>query len=377
MRFRNPSIGSSPALRVIFVAAVGIGVLGCSSQATTPVPPAASATPSAAPSVVPSPSPTATPVALRDLTGTRYFGTAVPVRQLTTDAAYADILNKQFNQVTPENAMKWGPLEAAPGSFDWSGADSIVASAQAHGQKVRGHTLVWHSQLPAFISDGKFTKAQLNETVKQHIYTEVGHFKGKIYAWDVVNEALNEDGTMRESIFYKTLGEGYVADAFYWARTADPAAKLYINDYNVEDINAKSDALYALVKKLKASGVPIDGVGFQAHFDTTYAFPAKMTENLQRFADLGVEVAVTELDVRVIVPSTPASLTKQAGYYKQTVEACLAVTACVGITAWGISDRDSWVPSVFPGQGDADLYDNNLAPKPAYDAVVQALKASK
>ena len=100
-----------------------------------------------------------------------------------------------------------------------------MASAQAHGQKVRGHTLVWHSQLPAFISDGKFTKAQLNETVKQHIYTEVGHFKGKIYAWDVVNEALNEDGTMRESIFYKTLGEGYVADAFYWARTADPAAK--------------------------------------------------------------------------------------------------------------------------------------------------------
>jgi endo-1,4-beta-xylanase len=272
--------------------------------------------------------------------------------------------------------MKWGPLEPTQGNIDWSAADALVASAQANGQKVRGHTLVWHSQLPSFISDGTMTKDQLNATLKAHIDTEVGHFKGKIYAWDVVNEAFNDDGTMRQSVFYTTLGEGYIADAFRWAHAADPAAKLYINDYDTDDINPKSDGLYALVKSLKAQGVPIDGVGFQAHLDLDNAFPAQMAANLQRFAALGVEVAVTELDVRLVTPSTAATLRTQADYYKQVVEACLSTPACVGITVWGISDRDSWVPSVFPGKGEADLYDANLQPKPAYDAVVQALKAA-
>jgi endo-1,4-beta-xylanase len=334
--------------------------------------------PAAAPSVAPSVAPTATPVPvnLKDLTGTRYFGTAVNDRLLGTDAAYTALLNAQFSQVTPENAMKWGPLEPTPGSLNWSAADALVASAQANGQKVRGHTLVWHSQLPTFISDGKLTKAQLNDTLKAHIDTEVGRYKGKIYAWDAVNEAFNDDGTMRQSVFYTTLGEGYIADAFRWAHAADPAAKLYINDYDTDDINPKSDGLYALVKKLKADGVPIDGVGFQAHLDLGNSFPTQMAANLQRFAALGVEVAVTELDVRLATPSTAATLKTQADYYKQVVEACLSTPACVGITVWGISDRDSWVPSVFPGKGEADLFDANLKPKPAYDAVVQALKAA-
>lgn len=370
MHFRNDSRGSTLAVRLGLALAVSIGLVGCGSQAATSGPSGTSSAPSAAPTATP------VPVNLKDLTGTRYFGTAVNDRLLGTDTAYTALLNAQFSQVTPENAMKWGPLEPTPGSLNWSAADALVASAQANGQKVRGHTLVWHSQLPTFISDGKLTKAQLNDTLKAHIDTEVGRYKGKIYAWDVVNEAFNDDGTMRQSVFYTTLGEGYIADAFRWAHAADPAAKLYINDYDTDDINPKSDGLYALVKKLKADGVPIDGVGFQAHLDLDNSFPTQMAANLQRFAALGVEVAVTELDVRLATPSTAATLKTQADYYKQVVEACLSTPACVGITVWGISDRDSWVPSVFPGKGEADLFDANLKPKPAYDAVVQALKAA-
>ena len=366
MRLVIGSNGHSPVLKLVAVSVIAMTVFGCNSPAATSSAPAASA---------PAASPTSAPVALKDLAGTRYFGTAVNGQLLSRDATYTKILNSQFSQVTPENAMKWGPVEPQRGTFDWSDADALVASAQANRQKVRGHTLVWHSQLPTWLTGGTFDKAQLDDILKQHIATEVGRYAGKIYAWDVVNEAFNDDGTMRASIWETTLGDGYVADAFRWAHAADPSAKLYINDYDVEGMNPKSDGLYALVKKLKADGVPIDGVGFQSHLDTTVGFPAQMTQNLQRFADLGVDVAVTELDVRVPVPSTAASLKTQADWYKQVVQACVSISACVGITLWGISDRDSWVPAVFPGLGDADLYDQNMRTKPAYDAVVQALEA--
>jgi endo-1,4-beta-xylanase len=379
MLLRNGSRGSALAMRLGFAAAVSIGLVGCGSQAATSAPSSASSAPPFAPSVTQTTTPTATPVPvnLKDISGTRYFGTAVNDRLLGSDTTYTTLLNAQFNQVTPENAMKWGPLEPTSGTLNWTAADALVASAQANGQKVRGHTLVWHSQLPTFISDGHLTKAQLNDTVKAHIELEMGRYKGKIYAWDVVNEAFNDDGTRRQSVFETTLGDGYIADAFRWAHAADPAAKLYINDYDTDDINPKSDGLYALVKKLKADGVPIDGVGFQAHLDLDNNPPAKMAENLQRFAALGVDVAITELDVRLATPSTPTKLKTQADYYKVVVDACLSTPKCVGITVWGISDRDSWVPMTFPGKGDASLYDASFKTKPAYDVVVQELKTAK
>ena len=207
MAFRNGSRASTLAMRLGLAAAVGIGLAGCGSQAATSPPAAPSLGSPFAPSVTHTPT-TPVPVNLKDLTGTRYFGTAVNDRLLGRDADYTKLLNAQFSQVTPENAMKWGPLEPTPGALNWSAADALVASAQANGQKVRGHTLVWHSQLPSFISDGKLTKAQLNDTLKAHIEAEMGRYKGKIYAWDVVNEAFNDDGTMRQSVFYTTLGRG-------------------------------------------------------------------------------------------------------------------------------------------------------------------------
>ncbi|MFC8454654.1 endo-1,4-beta-xylanase [Kitasatospora sp. NPDC057223] len=314
---------------------------------------------------------------LRDLAAAKgvYVGNAVAGGKLSGTPAYAAIAGAQFNSLTPENAMKWGSVESTRGSLNWAEADQIVAFAQAHNQQVRGHTLVWHSQNPNWLTNGGFSATELNTILQQHIAAEAGRYAGKIYAWDVLNELFNEDGTYRTSVWYPALGTGFIANSLNWARQADPAAKLYINDYNVEGIGAKSDALYNLVKSLKAQGAPIDGVGLQAHFILGQV-PSTLQANIQRFADLGVDVAITELDIRMQTPSTDAKLTQQAADYTTVVKACLAVSRCKGITGWDISDADSWVPSVFSGYGAATLYDEGYQPKPAYRAVATALGGS-
>ncbi|MER8008456.1 endo-1,4-beta-xylanase [Streptomyces sp. NPDC094149] len=309
---------------------------------------------------------------LRDLAAAKgkVIGTAVTGSKLT--GTYGDLAGAQFNSLTPGNAMKWGSVEPSQGSFNWTEADQIVAFAQAHDQQVRGHTLVWHNQNPSWLTNGSWTSAQLGSLLQNHISTEVGRYKGRITAWDVVNEPFNEDGTYRSDIWYDGLGADYIANALTWAHTADPAAKLYINDYNVEGVNAKSTALYNLVKDLKGRGVPIDGVGLQAHLIVGQV-PATLQQNIQRFADLGVDVAITELDVRMALPADSAKLAQQAADFKSVVAACVAVTRCAGVTVWGFADSDSWVPGTFPGYGAATPYDDNYAPKPAYYAIVEAL----
>ena len=197
-------------------------------------------------------------------TGVR-VGTAVDTSLLGTDAAYTSAVAAQFNTVTPENVMKWEVVEPERGKLDFTQADKLVAFAKAHNQKVRGHTLVWHSQLPAWLSDGladgTIGKAEAKRILKQHIATEMGHFKGDIWAWDVVNEAFNEDGTLRDSPWLRAIGPDYIADAFRWAHKADPKAILFYNDYNTEGINAKSDAAYKLIKELRSENVPVEGFG--------------------------------------------------------------------------------------------------------------------
>ncbi|MHB9859680.1 endo-1,4-beta-xylanase [Streptomyces sp. YIM S03343] len=309
---------------------------------------------------------------LRDLAAakSKVIGTAVTGSKLT--GTYGDIAAGQFSSLTPGNAMKWGSVEPTQGSFNWSEADQIVAFAKAHNQQVRGHTLVWHSQNPSWLTNGTWTSAQLSSLLQNHISTEVTRYKGDIAAWDVVNEPFNEDGTYRSTLWYNGLGSGYIASALTWAHAADPAAKLYINDYNVEGVNAKSTALYNLVKSLKDQGVPIDGVGLQAHLILGQV-PSTLQQNIQRFADLGVDVAITELDVRMQLPATDASLAQQKADFKSVTAACAAVSRCVNITVWGFTDSDSWVPGTFPGYGAATPYDENYAPKPAYYGISEAL----
>ncbi|MFI8190728.1 endo-1,4-beta-xylanase [Streptomyces sp. NPDC085946] len=309
---------------------------------------------------------------LRDLADARgkVVGTAVTGSKLT--GTYGEVAGREFNSLTPGNAMKWGSVEPVRGRHDWAEADRIVAFAEAHGQQVRGHTLVWHSQNPGWLTDGTWTRDELSAVLNDHIDTEVGRYKGRLAAWDVVNEPFEEDGTYRRTLWYDTLGPDYIAQALTRARAADPGADLYINDYNVEGVNAKSTALYDLVKSLKERGVPVDGVGLQAHLIVGQV-PSTVRQNIQRFADLGVDVAITELDIRMQLPATEAKLAQQAADYRSVVSACAAVDRCTGVTVWGFTDSDSWIPDTFPGEGAATPYDENYAPKPAYHAIAQAL----
>jgi endo-1,4-beta-xylanase len=311
--------------------------------------------------------------ALRDHATARgkVIGTAVATGPLANETAYRTIAAREFNQVTAENAMKWDATEPNQGQFSFGGADQVVAFARANNQTVHGHTLVWHSQTPGWVQSLDATA--LRAAMQNHISQVAGRYAGQIASWDVVNEAFNEDGTLRNSFWLQRLGPSYIADAFRFARAADPTAKLFINDYNTEGQNAKSNGLYNLVRDLRAQGVPIDGVGIQGHLAIQFGFPNDLRQNLERFAALGVDVKITELDVRVQLPVDATKLATQATYYRNVVDACLAVARCLGITIWGFTDKYSWVPGTFPGQGAALPYDENYAVKPAYTAVHDAL----
>ncbi|TLS45936.1 endo-1,4-beta-xylanase [Streptomyces montanus] len=309
------------------------------------------------------------------------IGTAVDMAALAEDSTYRRTTAREFNSVTAENVMKWEVVEPTRGAYDWSGADALVRYARDRGQAVRGHTLVWHSQLPTWlnsgVADGTIDAAELRGILRKHITTEVKRYKGKIYQWDVVNEVFEEDGSLRNSIWLQKLGPSYIADAFRWAHAADPKAKLFLNDYNVEGINAKSTAYYDLAKRLRAEGVPVQGFGIQGHLAIQYGFPGDVAGNLARFAALGMQTAFTEVDVRMILPSDPEKLAKQATYFRSLLDACLGTRSCKSFTVWGYSDKYSWVPGVFAGQGAATLLDEEFVAKPAYGALREGLAAGR
>lgn len=376
-----------------------VAALAATALAVTPV--VASATTGGNPPVGSGTTISATQPSLRILaqrSGLR-VGAAVNMDLYGSDAMYTAIVNQQFSTVTPENVMKWQLVEPTQGTCDWAAADRLVAGAQAAHQLVRGHTLVWHNQLPSWLSTNGFTTSftpqQVRDLLRKHIVDEVTHFRGQIWQWDVVNEAFADDGTPRQDIFYQAYqalglnGTDYIADAFRWAHQADPGALLFYNDYNLEFTGAKSNAVDAFVQHLQAQGVPIDGVGFQGHLDTQYGFP-DLQNNLTRFAALGLHVALTEVDVRTFVqpdpahpgsftdtPLTPALQAKQQSYWSQTLQACLAVPQCLSYTAWGVDDGHSWIPGVFHGEGAGLLFDASFDPKPQYQDLRQILQTTK
>ncbi|WP_326943754.1 endo-1,4-beta-xylanase [Amycolatopsis sp. NBC_01307] len=290
----------------------------------------------------------------------RYLGAAISTSHLG-EAAYVNTWTSEFNGVTPENEMKWATVEPNRNQFNFGPGEQIVSQARSKGMKIRGHTLVWHGQLAGWVSG--LDASNLRSAMQNHISQVAGHWKGQLYAWDVVNEAFEENGTRRQSVFQQKLGDGYIEDAFRAARTADPNAKLCYNDYNTDGVNAKSTGIYNMVRDFKSRGVPIDCVGFQSHLGSNSNLGSYQT-NLQRFADLGVDVQITELDVG-------GSGSGQANVYRQVTQACTAVSRCTGITVWGVTDKYSW------RSGDTPLlFDGNYGKKQAYTAVLDVLNSS-
>lgn len=291
-------------------------------------------------------------------------GVAVRADRLD-DSGYAELAGRLFGSVTPENELKWDAVEPEPGEFFFGAAEEVVEFAERNDQRVRGHALVWHSQLPSWV---RGTEREM----RRHIERVAGHFGDRINTWDVVNEALADDGGARETPFLREQGPDYVARAFEIAREAAPGARLAYNDYGAESPeSAKGRSLFLLVRELKRADVPIDAVGFQTHVD-----PGRIRgfeRQLRRVAALGVDVELTEVDVKLPAEATQADLDAQAVAYGRIVRACLAVKRCTSITFWGVSDADSWIPEFFPGFGNATLLDEELRPKPAYRAVREAL----
>jgi endo-1,4-beta-xylanase len=303
---------------------------------------------------------------------------------------YQRVLAREFSSITPENDMKWAEIHPEPGVYDFSGADAVMDFARTNNQEVRGHTLLWHSQNPQWVvaASVDWTCEEARDVLEGHVRTVVGRYAGEIYEWDVANEIIQDDWDtggikLRTEVnpFLAACAEDPVAligDTFRWAHEADPEARLFLNDYNAEGINGKTDAYYALAQELLADGVPLHGFGAQGHLSLQYGFDTSIQANFERFAELGLDVAVTEADVRMpIDPAlgepTPEQVALHAERHDAMLEACLAVPSCTSFTVWGFPDANSWVPDVFPEDW-ATIFEDDYSPKPAYYAMLESLR---
>lgn len=311
-----------------------------------------------------------------------HIGAAVYTYHLN-DPTHAATLSREFNMLVPEQEAKHCEIEKQQGQFDFTKFDQLVAFAESNNLAVRGHTLVWHSCMPSWITNGKFSRDQAIQLLHDYIFTMVGRYKGRIGIWDVVNEAMNDGGTaLRDTPWRHLIGDDYVELAFRFAHEADPDALLFYNDYNAEGINAKSDAIYAMVKDFVARGVPINGVGLQMHItlgDTAPGgslTPDLLGQNIKRLGDLGLQVQITEMDVKFQGKPTDSILQHEAGDYRRVLDTCLNNANCTAFVTWGVTDKYSWLldPRYSTNANNAPLlFDDEYQPKPAYYAVLDLL----
>lgn len=322
----------------------------------------------------------------------KYFPVGVAVTPRSTHGPEAELIKNQFNSITAENAMKMGPIHPRENEYSWRDADSIVAFARTNHMKVRGHNLLWHSQAPSWMfknANGEtVSKEVLLQRLKDHITTVVNRYKKDVYAWDVVNEAIDDRDSVfyRNTEWYKICGEDFIAKAFEYAHAADPKAILIYNDYNTENAG-KREKIYQMVKKLKASGVPIDGVGLQAHWSVDNPTRQELEKSIEMFSSLGLQVQFTELDVSVYggrqggqlirgqnqnaaAVFTPEMEQQQLEKYKMIFDVFRKYKKEItSVTFWNVSDRYTWLD----GRGRKNfplLFDQNYQPKKAYWEVV-------
>ena len=337
------------------------------------------------------------------------IGTALnPYRTESLDGEIPSFIESQFNAATAENAMKWGPIHPGPGIYNFDDADRFVEFCEHHHIKVIGHNLIWHSQTPKWVfEDDKglpVTREVLLARMKEHIFTVAGRYKGRVLGWDVVNEALNEDGTLRDSPWRRIIGDDYIVKAFEFAHEADPQAELYYNDYAIEN-PAKRAGAVAIVRQLKAAGAHIDGVGIQEHVSLVWPTLAELDDSISAFAAEGVKVVITELDVSVLpepdmgnadvgrrfIMNTPELDPYRYGLPPEMQEKLAARYAelfgvylkhrdvVTRVTLWGLDDRDSWLNNfpVFGRTNYALLFDRMNRPKPAFQTVIDAAKKAQ
>jgi endo-1,4-beta-xylanase len=349
----------------------------------------------------------AAPAALKTVFRDAFLvGTALNADQFSErDTLGAALVTAQFNAITPENVLKWECVHPRPGTYSWSGPDRYVDFGTRRGMFVVGHTLVWHSQVPRWVfqdaAGQPIGRDSLLARMRDHIHTVVGRYKGRIKGWDVVNEALNEDGTLRDSPWRRIIGDDFIAKAFQYAAEADPAAELYYNDYSLEN-PAKRDGAVRLVKSLQAAGVKVSGIGTQEHQKLDWPSPALVDSMITAFHALGVQVHVTELDIDVLPRATrnlgadvsmraqaEAALNPYAAGLPDSAQAALTKRygelfavymkhkdAIGRVTFWGVRDGDSWLNN-WPVRGRTSyplLFDRQGKPKPAFDAVVRTAR---
>jgi endo-1,4-beta-xylanase len=312
---------------------------------------------------------------------------------LLLNPSYAGLLSTQYSMLEPGNAMKWDVTQPTQTTYNFQPGDELVAFAEANNMRVRGHNLCWYTQFPAWLQPyaSTATPAQMATLLQNHITAEVTHFAGQVFAWDVVNEAFNDPSgsalpTLRDSIWYDEpgigpSGTGYIAQAFQWAHAADPSALLFYNDYNIEEPGPKFDAVLNMVQDFVNNGVPINGVGFEMHVTLDY-YPdaSQLAQNMQALAALGLQVHITEMDVRLEVDSSgnasAADLQSQAQVYKTVLTTCLQQPSCTAFQVWGVSYNDSWIPGFFPGYGAALPFDFDYNPTPAFGALMTAMETT-
>jgi len=315
-------------------------------------------------------------------------GTAVRPAQLS-EPAYAATLAREFNMAEAEDAMKWWVLRPDANTYDFRQGDEVVRFAETHGMRVRGHCLVWGRYNPDWLTQGHFKTGQLSRLLHEHITRVMKHYAGHVFAWDVINEALDENGNVRDSLWYDQPGIGfpqqgtaYIEQVFRWAHKADPKAVLFYNEAEGEGLNRKSDAIYAMVKDFMRRNVPIHGVGLQMHIPTLNADIPAIAANIARLAALGLQVHITELDVSLPIDSSGHAgaddLARQADVYRGIVRACLNNAGCTAIQTWGFTDKFSWIGSHSHGaRGQALPFDRAYQPKAAYRAMLEEISAGR
>ena len=297
------------------------------------------------------------------------------------DPAALAVFTTHYDSLTAGNELKWAKVEPLRGRFDFSASQPFVALAEANGKEFRGHPLVWHQSIPQWLAArdpatltgrlNPWTRPELIEVMRRHITAVVSQYKGRIDAWDVVNEPFNQDGTLRPSLFYRVIGPDYIRLAFEFAHQADPQAKLFLNDFGIEVENPKSDAVIELASQLREAGVPIDGIGSQTHIHAGSGLtPGDLAPVMNRVGELDLEFEVTELDVPIANPGAPGALETQASQYRAVANACQAASTCGRITMWGLTDAYSWLPAErvpLP-------FAANNSPKPAWHALTSELR---